>query len=159
MTFKERSIHYEYLQAIANAKHFLYIENQFFISSLAGEDLVQNQIAAAIARRVAAAIKGHEAFRVVIVLPQHPEGSYLESATVRYLMHFQYLTICRGDSCLMNAIKRECPQGVDLSEYVSFYCLANWGVLNEKLVREQVYVHSKVRTEYRTSRSMRSTMV
>ena len=34
---KEASIHTAYIEAIANAKHFIYIENQFFISNTANE--------------------------------------------------------------------------------------------------------------------------
>lgn len=44
-----------YLELIKNAQHFIYIENQFFVSSVAG-DPVSNQIASMIAERIIEAI-------------------------------------------------------------------------------------------------------
>lgn len=38
----EFSIHIAYLQLISQARHFIYMENQFFISSLANPKLVKN---------------------------------------------------------------------------------------------------------------------
>ena len=35
--------------------------------------------------------------------------------------------------------------GVDPSEYISFYSLRTWGTLNGKFVCDQIYVHDKVR--------------
>jgi len=43
----ENSIQVAYVELIKNAKHFIYIENQFFISSTAG-DPVTNEIAHAL---------------------------------------------------------------------------------------------------------------
>lgn len=46
----ENSIHFAYLQLIEMAKHYIYIENQFFISSTAGSP-VKNDIAKALILR------------------------------------------------------------------------------------------------------------
>jgi len=43
----EISIQFAYITLINNAEHYIYIENQFFISSTAGE-CVKNQIAEAL---------------------------------------------------------------------------------------------------------------
>jgi len=40
-----------YIETIANAKYFIYIENQFFISGVAG-DSVKNEIASALIKRI-----------------------------------------------------------------------------------------------------------
>jgi len=50
-------------------------ENQFFISSLAGEP-VFNEVARTIYQRIRKAILNDEIFRVIVVLPVHPDGTY-----------------------------------------------------------------------------------
>lgn len=48
----ESSIYEAYLAAIASAQHFIYIENQFFISSTEENDVVVNKVCAAIVERI-----------------------------------------------------------------------------------------------------------
>lgn len=43
----------------------------------------------------------------------------------------------------MQQLKRRLP-GVNPSEYIDFYCLQNWGIMNDKIVHDQIYVHDKV---------------
>ena len=50
---------------------------------------------------------------------------------------------CRGLNSLIQQLKRRVP-GVNPSEYIDFYCLQSWGVMNDKIVHDQVYVHDKV---------------
>jgi hypothetical protein len=45
---------------------------------------------------------------------------------------------------LLEHFVRECPN-VDPSQYIDFFALRSWGVMNERVVSEQVYVTSKVR--------------
>jgi phospholipase D1/2 len=52
---KDRSMYDAMLKAIREAEHFVYIENQFFVSSTAGEE-VQNLIATALLERIGKAI-------------------------------------------------------------------------------------------------------
>jgi hypothetical protein len=40
-------------------------------------------------------------------------------------------------------IARHSPH-VNPADFISFYCLRNWGVMNSKVVSEQIYVHDKV---------------
>ncbi|CAF5067817.1 unnamed protein product, partial [Rotaria sp. Silwood1] len=47
----ESSIHNTYIQMIDAAKHFIYIENQFFIT-IAQDSVVQNEIADVLFRRI-----------------------------------------------------------------------------------------------------------
>jgi hypothetical protein len=49
----------------------------------------------------------------------------------------------RGGVSLMELFLRECPNA-DPFQYIGFFSLRNWGVMNEKVVTEQVYVHDKV---------------
>ncbi len=85
----EHSIYNAYLTAIIEAEHFIYIENQFFISSVRH---VQNRIAEALADRVRAAIDRKEIFRVIVVLPLHSEGQFTATPT-RRLHWLTYKTI------------------------------------------------------------------
>ena len=68
----EFSIHIAYLQLISQAKYYIYIENQFFISSLANQNTVKNEIAEALYFRIRKAIFNNERFVVYVVLPLLP---------------------------------------------------------------------------------------
>ena len=52
----ERSIYTAYLNLIRTAKHFIYIENQFFVSAVRENDAVENKIADAMIDRIREAI-------------------------------------------------------------------------------------------------------
>lgn len=54
--FTEDSIHMAYLSMIANAKHYIYIENQFFVS-LIGSGEVHNEISKVLCDRI---VRAHE---------------------------------------------------------------------------------------------------
>ena len=94
----EASIHKAYLHAIENAKHFIYIENQFFISSQPGTFLkVKNQILSAIVARIVRAYQNNEDFHIVVVMPLKPEfpgkweaGSGKDLRSVSYWNYLQW---------------------------------------------------------------------
>ena len=67
----ENSIYISYLALITNAENYIYIENQFFISSLAGSP-VKNKIAEAILERVKRAAAEKQKFKVIIFMPLLP---------------------------------------------------------------------------------------
>lgn len=52
----EESIHQAYISLIANAQHYVYIENQFFVSMINNAD-VSNEIAQTICDRI---IRAHQ---------------------------------------------------------------------------------------------------
>lgn len=74
----EASIHDAYLRMIKGAHHYIYIENQYFISKnpRIGSKRVQNRIVQAIVGKVDYMARNFpkEPFHVVIVVPIHPEG-------------------------------------------------------------------------------------
>ena len=83
-------------------------------------------------------------FRVLVVLPLHPNGRFLESTDCQALMQLQFDCIGRGDKSLLGKLKAEFPDE-DLTEYVLFCSLRTAGEMTEAgPVSEQVYVHSKV---------------
>lgn len=138
----ESTIHSAYLEAIEDAEHYIYIENQNFVSAQAGIG-VKNQVGVELLRRIRRAIRKKETFRVYIMLPIQPDGVFEEEATMRGLMHWQYLTISRGGTSIIEQIQRDFPE-VDPFEYISFYSLRTHGKLGGVSVTEQVYVHSKM---------------
>lgn len=134
----EDSIAQAYYELIEGAQYFVYIENQFFISSTAGS-AVQNRVAQALVNRIIRAHKEKEVFRVIIILPNFPEGSFF-APEVRMVMKWTYETICRGDTSLLAQLQRA---GVNIPEYISFHQLRSWGHLDQGPVSNQVYVHCK----------------
>ncbi|GAU29391.1 hypothetical protein TSUD_31980 [Trifolium subterraneum] len=144
----EESIHTAYCSLIEKAKHFIYIENQFFISGLAMDDTIQNRVLEAIYRRILQAHKEQEDFRVIIVLPLLPgfQGGLDDggAATVRALTHWQYRTISRERHSILHNL--EAILGRKTHDYISFYGLRSHGRLNPDgpMATCQVYVHSKL---------------
>jgi len=67
----EDSIYIAYLALITNAENYIYIENQFFISSLAGAP-VKNKIADALLERIKKAAADNQRFKVIILMPLLP---------------------------------------------------------------------------------------
>ncbi|OMJ91836.1 hypothetical protein SteCoe_5508 [Stentor coeruleus] len=142
----EHSIHTAYLNLIDEADHFIYIENQFFISSTAGNP-VKNSIAQALVDRIKIAALNKEKFKVIVVLPLLPgfSGGIDEAAAsvLRIQLHWLYATISRGENSILKQLLSD-PNISDPSDYISFYGLRNHALLNKKPVTEIVYVHSKL---------------
>ncbi|KAJ4722113.1 Phospholipase [Melia azedarach] len=144
----EDSIHCTYCSLIEKAEHFIYIENQFFISGLSGDEIIQNRVLEALYRRIMRAYNDKKCFRVIIVIPLLPgfQGGVDDggSASVRAIMHWQYRTICRGQNSILHNL---CALlGPRAHDYISFYGLRAYGRLSEGglVATSQVYVHSKV---------------
>ena len=142
----ENSIHRAYLHLIDEADHFIYIENQFFISNTAGTP-VKNGIAQAIVERIKFAARHKEKFKVIVVLPLLPgfTGAVDDNSAsvLRVQLHWLYATISRGNNSIFEQLLRD-PNISDPSEYISFYGLRNHAVLGGTPVTEIVYVHSKM---------------
>ena len=100
----ERSIQIAYIELISNAEKFIYIENQFFVSSLCG-DPVSNQIAEAIVQRILRAIEEKVEFLIVVVVPLLPgfEGDLnsKNANVMRIQLGWELHTICRGGNSIL----------------------------------------------------------
>ncbi|XP_031373090.1 phospholipase D zeta 2-like [Punica granatum] len=144
----EDSIQKAYCLLIERAEHFIYIENQFFISGLSGDEVIQNRVLDALYKRIMRAHKEQRCFRVVIVIPLLPgfQGGLDDSgaATVRAIIHWQYRTISREKTSILHHLK--ILLGDKVHDYISFYGLRSYGRLCEggPVATSQVYVHSKV---------------
>ena len=141
----EVSIYNAYLRAIQNAEHFIYIENQFFISSQLKE-MVYNTIMSTLADRIYRAYQHREDFHAMVIIPLKPEfsGEWKTGNLLRMVSHLTYATIYRGKDCLMKRLKRKGIPSVAIPHYFSVYGLRTHGSLNGNLVTEIVYVHSKL---------------
>ncbi|KAG7030138.1 Phospholipase D zeta 1, partial [Cucurbita argyrosperma subsp. argyrosperma] len=144
----EASIHAAYCSAIQEAKHFIYIENQFFISGLSGDETIQNRILEALYQRIWLAHKEKQCFRVIIVLPLLPgfQGGVDDNgaATVRALMHWQYRTISWEKTSILYRLNL--LLGSKTQDYILFCGLRSYGRLFDggPIATSQVYVHSKL---------------
>ena len=150
---QESSIYKAYLAYIRGAKHFIYIENQFFISSLE-QNTPKNKIARQLyARysmfvvldvvcfqrtnstddnRVRRAIINNEKFRLIVVLPVYPSGD-IRAETTQYILKYTYRTISRGRKSILGRLKKEFPEEV-VRQYVSFNCLRSHALLGVSLL-------------------------
>lgn len=81
----EASILAAYINLIQTSQHYIYIENQFFISSLAGNGIT-NEVAFHLLERIRKAIREKEVFRVIILIPCNPDGVIQENAGARFVM-------------------------------------------------------------------------
>ena len=138
-------------KTIAEAEHYVYIENQFFISYVkTGNNVtfsdVKNNIATALFNRIVKAYKARETFRVYILLPLLPafEGDIAgdSGSGMRAIMHYQYQSISRGNNSLIHKLEME---GIhDWQNYIGFYSLRAHDELKGVPVTELVYIHSKL---------------
>lgn len=144
----EESIHNAYCSLIEKAEHFIYIENQFFISGLSGDEIIRNRVLESLYRRIMRAHNDKRSFRVIIVIPLLPgfQGGLDDggAASVRAIMHWQYRTICRGNNSILHNLYG--LLGTKAHDYISFYGLRAYGKLFDggPVASSQVYVHSKV---------------
>ena len=145
----EYSIMQGLIEAIKEAKHYVYIENQFFISYVKNGDPfsdVRNDVATAIYDRIVAAHKNNETFRVFVLLPLLPafEGDIAgdSGSGMRTIMHYQYQSISRGEFSLINRLQLA---GIkQWNKYIGFYSLRTHDLLKGIPVTELVYIHSKL---------------
>jgi phospholipase D1/2 len=134
----ESSIQNAYLQMIDAAEHYIYMENQFFITT-ANDAIVKNQLAEALFRRVLRAHTSNEKFRIYIILPLLPGFDNVNA--VQAVLYFIMRSITKDETSLF---KRLAKEGVRPDDYISFYGMRAHDVLMGVLVTEIIYVHSKL---------------
>uniref|UniRef100_K3WG80 phospholipase D n=1 Tax=Globisporangium ultimum (strain ATCC 200006 / CBS 805.95 / DAOM BR144) TaxID=431595 RepID=K3WG80_GLOUD len=142
----EASIQEAYVDVISKSKHYIYIENQFFISGVNSNHVVSNRILQALVDRIERAVKANEVFRVYVVMPLLPafEGNIRseELTNLHAVMHWQFATISRGKYSLFAALENVTDKP---ENYVSFFGLRKYGILpNGCVSTEQIYIHSKL---------------
>ncbi|KAM6907818.1 phospholipase D2 [Xenentodon cancila] len=139
----ENSILNAYIHTIENSEHYIYIENQFFISCADGKT-VHNGIGDAIVNRILRAHREQKKFRVFVVIPLLPgfEGDISTGGgkAIQAILHFTYRTMCRGEHSILSRLNEVRDQW---TEYITFCGLRTHSQLSQKLVTELIYVHSK----------------
>lgn len=128
----EHSIQNAYSELIRNAEHYVYIENQFFITATGEEQSpIHNTIGRAIVDAVVRAGKEGRKFRVIILIPSIPgfAGDLRADAAIgtRAIMDYQYKSICRGEHSIFAQIEK---QGVDPKQHIFFFNLRSYDRLN-----------------------------
>uniref|UniRef100_A0A667ZQY7 phospholipase D n=1 Tax=Myripristis murdjan TaxID=586833 RepID=A0A667ZQY7_9TELE len=140
----EESIHLAYISAIQNSKHFIYIENQFFISC--ADRTIHNCIGDVLTERILRAYREKMRFRVYVVMPLLPgfEGDISSGGgqAIKAIMYFNYRTMCRGEHSIIERLK--CVMADCWINYISFCGLRTHADLDGRLVTELIYVHSKL---------------
>ncbi|KAK3059427.1 hypothetical protein LTS18_010899, partial [Coniosporium uncinatum] len=128
----QHSIANAYIEIIKNSQHFVYIENQFFITATCDEQKpIKNKIGGAIAERIIRAARNNEQYKMIIMIPAVPafagdlRGD--EALSTRAIMEFQYFSISRGGHSIMETIARA---GVNPMDYIRFYNLRNYDRIN-----------------------------
>lgn len=124
----EHSIQDAYAEIIKHSEHFVYIENQFFITATGDKQKpVKNQIGAAIVERILRAARAGQKYKIIVVIPTVPcfAGDLADQAALgtRAIMEFQYNSINRGGNSIMELIAKE---GYNPMEYIRFYNLRNY---------------------------------
>lgn len=157
---KQHSIANAYIEIIRNSKHFVYIENQFFITATDdAQRPVRNKIGAALVDRIVSAWNNGEKYKVIVCMPSVPAFAgdlhADDSLGTRAIMEFQYNSICRGGHSIMEAcVQRGVP---DPREYIRFYNLRNYDRINAGSAMDQVQQASGV--SYETGRREHDDMV
>ncbi|KAI0226249.1 hypothetical protein L0F63_003778 [Massospora cicadina] len=129
---KENSIYNAYLECIRAAQHFIYIENQFFVTAAKGDPsyTVKNKIGKAIVERIKRAHQLKSPFRVIVIMPLMPAfpNELHESGanTIRLVMQWQYQSICRGKESIMGQLREA---GIDPGDYIYFHGLRNYDLI------------------------------
>ncbi|KAF8630837.1 hypothetical protein AX17_005196 [Amanita inopinata Kibby_2008] len=143
----EHSIQNAYLKAIQMSEHFVYIENQFFITSTVVNDVkIENKIGDALVHRIIQAHRSGTPWKCCILIPLLPGFTFpvdhSDASAIRIILECQNRTICRGPHSIFSRLRKE---GIDPDQYISIFSLRNWAKLrNDDLTTEQVYIHGKV---------------
>ncbi|KAM0455617.1 hypothetical protein ACHAPV_007694 [Trichoderma viride] len=129
----DHSIQNAYSEIISTAEHYVYIENQFFITATGEhQSPIHNTIGRAIVDAVVRAGKEGRKFKIIIVIPAIPgfAGDLRDNAAsgTRAIMDYQYKSICRGEHSIFEQIK---AQGVDPTKHIFFFNLRSYDRLNK----------------------------
>ncbi|XP_059641654.1 phospholipase D gamma 1-like [Cornus florida] len=164
----DMSIHTAYVKAIRDAKHFIYIENQYFLGSSYNwtnhQDLgANNLIPMEIALKIANKIRADERFSAYIVIPMWPEGDPTSCVT-QQILYWQYNTMQMMYEEIYKVLQEVgLDNKYEPQDYLNFFCLGNREAqdtestsnhrnpfasktpeeLTTKYRRFMIYVHSK----------------
>ncbi|KAJ3702276.1 hypothetical protein LUZ61_005981 [Rhynchospora tenuis] len=128
----DRSIQDAYINAIRRAKHFIYIENQYFLGSsyawkpegIKPEDIgALHLIPKELSLKIVSKIEAGERFTVYVVVPMWPEGMP-ESGSVQAILDWQRRTMEMMYTDIIQALQAKGIEA-DPKDYLTFFCLGN----------------------------------
>ena len=152
----ENSILRAYYDLITNAEHYIYIENESFISkswadeeknqnSYYNNDIVKNEIAFYIRKRIERAYQNKENFKVFIFLPLLPKcaGDPQDNPNMQIILKHTYATIWNNNG--LSLIEQlEDIMGDKWNKYLRFYSLRNHDMQSGNPKTEMIYIHSNI---------------
>lgn len=146
----ENSIMQCYKEIISKSQKYIYIENQFFISSTSGVG-VENDLVQCLFERIKVAVETRQKFKVIVFMPLMPAfEANLEDQQGKVMqiqIALQNLTIAKGEKSLISQLKKVLGQsGIMPEEYVQICGLRKWQPrpTDGKPITELIYIHSKV---------------
>ncbi|CAF1256002.1 unnamed protein product [Adineta steineri] len=134
----ETSILNAYIQMIDGAEHFIFIENEFFVT-VANDSFIQNPVSETLYQRIVRAHRLREKFCIYIVLPLLPGSDNVN--IVQASLYFIMRSIAKGDNSLFKRLE---IAGIQPNDYISFFGLRQYDILMGRLVTETIFVHSKL---------------
>ncbi|XP_014560613.1 hypothetical protein COCVIDRAFT_34248 [Bipolaris victoriae FI3] len=142
----EHSIQNAYCEIIRNSKHFIYIENQFFITATGDQQKpIKNKVGAAIVERIVRAARNGERYKMIVMIPAVPafagDLKLDEALGTRAIMEFQYDSINRGGHSIYEEIAKA---GFNPMEYIRFYNLRSYDRINSSQVMQETEQRSGV---------------
>lgn len=169
----ERSVEQAYILAISQAEKYVYIENQYFITTFKADwadtraqkssstqsraahaqPEVKNLVGQAILQKVYDMHQKKQPFKVYIVLPLMPDtGSdifdFKKDIQMKGIMHYNYSTLIKDNpkvAVSTSLFKALESKGIDYRDYFHVAALRKYEQLTDKIIpSEQIYVHSKV---------------
>ncbi|KIM30587.1 hypothetical protein M408DRAFT_7620 [Serendipita vermifera MAFF 305830] len=124
------------IELIQEAEHYIYIENQFFISSTGESPQVQNLIAKALVERIVRAGKEGQRFKVVVLIPEVPgfAGDISTGNDLQNILAATWRTINRGGHSIYADIwacqEKLRQAGFEPRDYIRFYHLRSFDRIN-----------------------------
>jgi phospholipase D1/2 len=134
---------------IKNSEHFVYMENQFFITATNDRQKpIKNKIGAAIVERIIRAARSEQKWKMIVIMPAIPAfaGDLRndDALSTRAIMEFQYNSINRGGDSIYETIARA---GYNPMEYIRFYNLRNYDRINSSAAMDRAEQISGVKYE------------
>ncbi|KIV97940.1 hypothetical protein PV10_01637 [Exophiala mesophila] len=129
----DHSIQNAYVEVIEKAQHYVYIENQFFITATGDQQApIHNTIGRAMVNACLRAAEEDRKFRIIIVIPAIPgfAGDLREDAAIgtRAIMDYQYKSINRGEHSIMGQLSKA---GLDPHKYIFVFNLRAYDRINK----------------------------
>ncbi|KAL4986500.1 hypothetical protein BDW68DRAFT_178718 [Aspergillus falconensis] len=125
----ESSLYNAYIDIIAKSEHFVYLEQQFFITSTGDElETVWNRVAEAFVARILRAARDKKRYKVIVVLPALPAfpgdiHALFSGELPRALLKLQYDSINRGGFSVFDRLKEA---GLNPDDYIRFFNLRSY---------------------------------